>query len=1197
MKKRSIITLIVLCVTMFALAIFTACTPKAPTVEAINFKDGTVKSTYTLNEEIDYSSIKLEVLYSDDSTKELSLTETGVEYTPIDTTSEGQKKLSATYENKHATKNVEVIKSLSSIEFVQNSLDKTYVQGSTIDYANIIIKINYNDGSHETKNLNKTDFSYTEIDTSVLGKHTFEVTFNNKKINIEIEIKAVVSIEILNLKEGFGQGETINYNEIYIKFNYHDLSYEVKDLNTTDFNYNIIDTDILGTQNFVVSLKDNAQISATKVLTIQEATVQSIEYFDGLKAEYQVNGTFNDSEVRIKVIKDNTDIEYVYLNDSEVNYNADLTKQGDNNLLSITYGGRFCTTTIKVVAVLEKIEFQSKSLSFEFKDDFIKSEIKLNVIYNDPAVNKVISLADEGVTITQPISLTDKNLIGATQTLKVAYLGKTDEIEVKVNKVLVDLKFKADTRTSYYLNNDIDYSKIIVVASFNNDTTEEINLNDSRIKFTQIDITKVGSHKLQVEFMGKLSDEITIEIKDLLSPAQFTIPESYQDYKAKSSSTGPYKINSDVDNNPYLVGSINKFSFVPLTTYYDADLHKIVVIDNPYTVFNLSVKENGEYKLVEDPSTYVVAEDNMYKFSSSANDKFFKLEVMLDGTRYNLSKWIDNELELPKALIEFKVVDAYNVYDTLGLSVIDNLNVKNWAEIKEKTTLKYDDKKLSEYTDVKLVVLHNDISINPDHLPANYFWKEDVTPNYKSAKATVNSIDSALQTKFSRRLNGSLRDYSFVNSNTWLRHGYKNPNANELSELVYDIDGDGIKENFNEDWECVNHMKGLFNTNQTNISGNYMTISAKSESQTRHLTSVFGTDYDTVKTIMHGESVSFFPFSHWSIFKFYKTSANTDELNISVRNLTMQGNMSNDYTTNVECGLTAINSVIDTLTVDNVITTQFYTHVSTDNNLGHEGAPEAKLNVQLKNSIMFDAFSNMFTMWRSNVEVINSELTNAAGPLFVLSDGNREANDQESDGPSLTYDDASILEAYATGQEAWYMANNATTLLTYVTGDFATVTSTITGLTNSNSPIYKSYLHNVNNVNNVNEVVKQVNMIAVIIPEVGSIFNPESGSNISIKGTITIKGDSYNETYNMVNTFIDKNVDSQFGVVGFTSGSEHCAFNIHTKKTTFSSEDPTSFATKSTNTMFITLSAKMLGVAQNAPFFGCLIGGFDICQK
>ena len=75
MKKRSIISLIVLCVTMFALAIFTACAPKAPTVDEINFKDGTVKSTYTLNEQIDYSNIKLVVSYSDDSTKELSLTE------------------------------------------------------------------------------------------------------------------------------------------------------------------------------------------------------------------------------------------------------------------------------------------------------------------------------------------------------------------------------------------------------------------------------------------------------------------------------------------------------------------------------------------------------------------------------------------------------------------------------------------------------------------------------------------------------------------------------------------------------------------------------------------------------------------------------------------------------------------------------------------------------------------------------------------------------------------------------------------------------------------------------------------------------------------------------------------------------------------------------------------------------------------
>ncbi len=1150
MKKRSIISLIVLCVTMFALAIFTACAPIAPTVEEINFKDGTVKSTYTLNEQIDYSNIKLVVSYSDDSTKELSLTDTGVEYTPIDTSSDGQKVLSATYENKLATKYVEVIKSLSSIEFVQNTISKTLVQGSTIDYANIIIKLNYNDGSHETKNLNKTDFSYDEIDTSVLGKHTFEVTFNNKKINIEIEIvapKALVSIEILNLKSVFGQGETINYDEIDIKFNYDDNSNEVKDLNTTDFSYDEIDTDTPGTQNFVVKLKSNNEISATKSITIQEATVKSIKYYDGLLDEYQVNGEFNANEVRIKVIKDNDDVEYVNLSDDDVEYNADLSKQGDNNVLSITYGGRFCTTTIKVVAVLQGIEFQAKSLTYEFKDEFVKGDIKLNVIYNDSAVNKVISLADEGVTITQPISLTDKNLIGATQTLKVEYMGKTDEIEVVVNKVISDIKFKADTRTNYYLNNDIDYSKIIIVVSYNDDTTEEINLNDSRVIFTQIDITKAGSHKLQVEFMGKLSNEITIEIKDLLSPAQFTIPESYQDYKAKSSTLGPYKLTSDVETNPYLVGSINKFSFVPLTTYYDATLHKIVVIDNPYTIFNLYIKDNGEYKLAEDPTEFVVAEDNMYKFNSNANDKFFKLEIMLDETKYNLSKWIDNELELPKAIIEFKVVDAYNVYDTYGLSVMDNLNVKNWAEIKDRT-LVYDDKKLNEYTDVKLVVLHKDIVINADELPSNYFWSEEMY-GYNMALTKAKAADSVASgaTAFAARLKGSLRNGIGEGND----YSHCDPTHNP-PEMV-------------ETWGAVNTQKGIFNTNQTSLNGNFMTIST-SDSETRHLTSILSHYYkegDVDSMINH--------VSHWSIFKFFKTDdlvKSNSKVNITFDNITLQGNMPKTNEPGQEAGLMAMNTLLDKMTITNVITTQFYTHIICD---GVESIGTCEL--EFNDSIMTDAYSNMFYLWRSDVSVNRSIMKNAGGPLFLLVDADRTSTDT-SKGCVLNIDNESQLESFAAGTESWYQMYDAAPLLDILKGSINSSVMNTFG---------KTFVHNVNSVFDVD----QINIIAVMIPNPGSIFSSPS-SPINIKGKV-IRAEQ--ELFDMESEYAQ--MCKAFSTAGLISGNQFAYISGYDANGLPQITDAGAFKTNSSDMITMIMSASLADKSrQNAPYFGVVLGNY-----
>lgn len=1190
MVKTKLFSIIVLCVTMLTSTIMAACTNNTdPTVESIAFKDGTVKQTYQLNEQIDYSAIKLVVSYSDTTTKEIALTDDNVEYTPIDVTTPGQKVLSATYQNKLATKNVEVVKNVSSIEFVQNSIKTTYEKDSTINYSSFIVKLNFNDGTSTTQSLNKTDFSYDEIDTSQIGKHNFEVTYNNKTTSIEIEIvapKTLESIEILNLKTVYGQGEDIHYNEISIKFNYDNDTNEVKTLNTTDFTYEEIDTSVPGTKNFVVTLKSNTQISATKTITVQEATVKSIEYYDGLKTQYQVNGQFNANEVRIKVIKDNNDVELVYLNDDGVDFSADLSKQGTSNVLNITYGGRYCTTTINVVAVFEKIEFQASSLVFDFNGEFDKSLIKLDLIYNDPSVNDVITLDNQDVTITQDVSLTDKTLVGETQVLKVEYNGKTAEINVVVNKVLTGIAFKEGTSTVYYLNDVVDYSKIFIIASYNNDTTEEISLNDARTSYTKIDTSVTGTVKLQVEFKGKTTSELTITVKSLPRINEFAMPLSYSQYLTKSENTNTYKVARDTATNPYLVGSINKFNFVPVTSYFDTTSFERVYIDNPETIYELFVKEDGNYVKVTSPDLYLESvSDNMYDFNETANDNFFKLVVSLNPDKNNLTYWTNNDVDAPTIEIEFKVVDAYNVYDTYGLSVMDNLNVKNWAEIKNRT-LKYDDKKLSEYTNVKLVILHNDIVINADQLPENYFWAEDMF-GYNVALENARKADEKTGniTNFAGRLKGALRNGT----------GYEGYNHCDVDQNSKDVNGNPRKD-YVETWGCLNPQKGIFTTNQTSINGNYMTISTK-DSATRHLTSILSHRYedDNVNRMTNQEG-------HWSIFKFFKTEDLTStKFNVSIENVTLQGNMPKTNQQGREAGLMAMNTLADKITISNVITTQFYTHIVAD---GVAGRADSLL--EFKNSIMTDAYSNMFYMLRSNVNIVNSTLKNAGGPLFILTDADRLASDtSDIPGPILNVDKDSVLESFASGQEAWYQMYDATPLLTMLKGNLNNI---FNGATN------KTFVHNVNSA-------EQINIIAVMIPDPESIFtNPTNPLNI--KSTVNIeKANGDIETYDMNDPMA--NLVKYLNSVGFVSNGNYAFISdpntfaiqkwpgaaaydtyfvptlpepaqqlLTSEKLGLTDIPPSDFA-NSSEFLTLVLSAKLAEQSlTNAPYFGVLLGDY-----
>ena len=106
-----------------------------------------------------------------------------------------------------------------------------------------------------------------------------------------------------------------------------------------------------------------------------------------------------------------------------------------------------------------------------------------------------------------------------------------------------------------------------------------------------------------------------------------------------------------------------------------------------------------------------------------------------------------------------------------------------------------------------------------------------------------------------------------------------------------------------------------------------MTIST-SDSATRHFTSILGHDYKEGDVNSMINQVS-----HWSMFKFYKTDdlveSNTT-VNLSLDNVMLLGNMQKINEDGQEAGLMAMNTFIYKMTINNTITTQFYTHIVCD---------------------------------------------------------------------------------------------------------------------------------------------------------------------------------------------------------------------------------------------------------------------------
>ena len=762
------------------------------------------------------------------------------------------------------------------------------------------------------------------------------------------------------------------------------------------------------------------------------------------------------------------------------------------------------------------------------------------------------------------ISLTVMAILMFALSLVCACAPTTTESPVK------EIKIKDGTvNAEYTLNSTIDYSSIILVVTKEDGTSAEVKLTDKGVEYNAIDTAVAGEKTLTVKYEGK-EYSVSIEIIELIVQLEldkFSEPQAYLNYLNNSKVKDADQIAEDEfakKGNPYVIGSLNKFEFVPEVEDIEAN-----VIANPQTTYKLFVKDNAEdttYDEVDAPDTYVlVEEDNMYKFTSSAVGKFLKLEIYPDAEAYDVTTLPATD---QKVEIEFVVKEAYNVYNTLGLSVLDNLNVNNWKTLKNQQ-LKWDDKKLSAFTDVKLIVIHNDIAIDPDQLPETYFWTENTT-GYQAALTKAQAIDDTYtqgNLGFADRLLGSLRDGT--------AYGDHYSHGGIVDGVDYSNYGGDAQANgeYAEAWLNENMQKGLFNTNQCSISGNYMTLSVK-ETATRHLTTVVSSDC--------GDDNGTAPVSHWSIFKFFKTSGE-GRLDLTIDNISMVGNMGKGNNASVEAGLNAINTVCDSLNINNVKTTKFYIHIAVDSST--RNPVECVLN--FSDSRMTNAASSMFYLWRSKVNIANCIMENAGGPLFLMFDGDRDANDAPANGddggPVLKVDDKSRLASYATGEESWYQMYKAQPLLE--------------GLKTMNAGLAlplpdgmgKTFVHEKEI--SATETAPMFNVIAALIPDAGSIITPPSDVTINIYGKFVREFSDPEKADEVIALNCGAAQIAKQGTVAFMSGNAAYLQGVGFK-TLDGADDPyMTFATSSSDMLAVLMSASLVGYP-GAPYFAIIVGDY-----
>lgn len=738
--------------------------------------------------------------------------------------------------------------------------------------------------------------------------------------------------------------------------------------------------------------------------------------------------------------------------------------------------------------------------------------------------------------------------------------------------------------TEYFVGDTVDYDALTVKVTYSDNTSKEDTLKNLGATVTKkADLSKAGETSFVVT-LGELQDEVTVTVNELLPyvMAVYT-PAFYTNYQTASAdrATGATETRADFRKTgvAYEVGNVNKFIFRPSVKAEDAQ-GQTVTINNAKTTVKVYEKNEGKFVLIPDTDLegIVAIDDNTYKFTDEAAGKTFKLEISLDENEYDLDG-LDDKADATLS-IEFVVVGGgYNVYDQLGLSVMNDLSSQYWAKDiwkcdidanynltprSDSLKLEADDKYLCEYVGkIDWVVLHSSFALDADQMPSYYFWSEQ-SEGFDTAMLALSAHKDAQDL-----LVGSLRDGI----------------GNGIHFTVTNVRSDTDRYSSQLDYS-LNMQKGLFSTYNVSVSGNYNNITVpKTDSKGgRRLYSYL--DYEDKKQRDN-------PVPHWAVFQMYQSTVEGKQKSFTLKNMGLTGNGGLVTETSFAPGSFMMLNCYGTVNVSNVVANAFYGHVTCDGYSDNNA-------VNVDSIKFYDAFSQMFYLWRANVKVVNSELIGSGGPLFILCDGLNESLD--AGGSFLTVDKKSVLEAYATGSESWYKLYNAQALVqqiksTMELGAFNNIGKTVRFHKDQNGK-YTAHVKGATGE-------EYVNVIAAMICDPGDLMSGLNSGKLIVRGTYTTvdENDTVLEQFDTRNMYVQTlsyavgnngklfapifQTGSLFtytdGAALYTLGADgQQAFNFTT--------DFASWYSDTHDKLGIYMSAGTQSGSENAPYFGVVVG-------
>lgn len=683
------------------------------------------------------------------------------------------------------------------------------------------------------------------------------------------------------------------------------------------------------------------------------------------------------------------------------------------------------TPEVKTTGISVKDGTLPASVEQNAKIDY--SSVKIIVKYSD-GTTKELSVKAFGVSYREA----DTSKVGQA-VFTVEYAGLKASANITVYERIVEAEVQSIYIKESTLpkvikqGSKIDYASVVLVVVFSDGKESEIPVTANGVKYDAIDTSVAGKVIFKVTYAKKeATAEVTIE--EIYSVTEFSNTDGYKMYEVNKAEQSNKENEFYVKDVPYTVGSVNGYVCNPKVIAVDimSGGDKEIELKNVKTDYELFEYDSATALSGDALTKYLSkVENNVYYFTSEANDKLFRLRI-------TLSDEYETILDTPYIEQTIKVVDGYNVYDANGLSVLDNLNNVAWAEMKD-TKLDWDEHKLSGYADIKQVILHDEIIVKKSDLPAKYFWAEG---------------DEAV---------GGGRSYADALS--------------RLPENMRHLLAGSLKEtNWGETYNIDGGQRGLYASNGIGLNGNYMQVSYEDGlvvDDKGDVTAPNGGIYvawdfnDMAKETDYAKP-------HVSFVAYKNVDEQNAKGNRIVQNVLFVGRTGKTDNTNLPAAIMMFHSALteNKATLDNIVANSWFANVELNN----------RTTLDITNCKFYSSFSQMvYGYYAKEINVVNCEMKRSGGPLFILQSATDNMGEDRiaNESTVLNIDSTANMESWLSGREAWFAINTKEAMP--VVNQLMTLTKIVDNTAGTN--FFR-----------MDGELAKSNVIAVIIPSPGDAF-------------------------------------------------------------------------------------------------------------